>query len=146
LSRHEARHCRGSSAIGLKQKGNLDMPHLSNGTVATDIDAHDDNAALRANRYMILHIETYRRDSDMSCIVWDAPEIVEGDLPFRPVQRQGPADTGRPLSHYPGSPARRPMNAITTTEPNTPSLTVCSRAETSKKYPAAASNFWPHKS
>ena len=30
------------------QKGNIAMTHLSNGTVATDIDAHDDNAALSA--------------------------------------------------------------------------------------------------
>jgi hypothetical protein len=64
------------------QKGNIDMTHLSNGTVATDIDAHDDNAALTAQGYTIRHIETYHRDVDLSCIVWDAPEITEADLPF----------------------------------------------------------------
>ena len=64
------------------QKGNIDMTHLSNGSVATDIDAHDDNAALSAQGYTIRHIETYHRDTDMSCIVWDAPAITEADLPF----------------------------------------------------------------
>ena len=64
------------------QKGNIAMTHLSNGTVATDIDAHDDNAALSAQGYTIRHIETYHRDIDMSCIVWDAPAITEADLPF----------------------------------------------------------------
>ena len=53
-----------------------------NGTVATDIDAHDDNAALSAQGYTIRHIETYHRDTDMTCIVWDAPAITEADLPF----------------------------------------------------------------
>jgi hypothetical protein len=64
------------------QKGNIDMTHLSNGTVATDIDAHDDNTALSAQGHTIRHIETYHRDTDMSCIVWDAPAITEADLPF----------------------------------------------------------------
>ena len=64
------------------QNGNIDMTHLSNGTVATDIDAHDDNAALSAQSYTIRHIETYHRDTDMSCIVWDAAAITEADLPF----------------------------------------------------------------
>lgn len=58
------------------------MTHLSNGTVATDIDAHDDNAALSAQGYTIRHIETYHRDTDMTCIVWDAPELTEDDLPY----------------------------------------------------------------
>ncbi|WP_158258363.1 hypothetical protein [Rhodopila globiformis] len=58
------------------------MTHLSNGTVATDIDANDDNAALSAQGYTIRHIETYHRDIDVSCIVWDAPAITEADLPF----------------------------------------------------------------
>ena len=64
------------------QKGNIAMTHLADGTVATDIDAHDDNAALSAQGYTIRHIETYHRDTDMSCIVWDAPAITEADLPF----------------------------------------------------------------
>ena len=82
LSGHEARPSRCSSAIWLMQKGNIDMTHLSNGTVATDVDAHDDTAALSAQGYTIRHIETYHRDTDMSCIVWDAPAITEADLPF----------------------------------------------------------------
>jgi hypothetical protein len=64
------------------QKGNIDMTHLSNSTVATAIDAHDDNAALSAQGCTIRHIETCHRDTDMSCIVWDAPTITEADLPF----------------------------------------------------------------
>ena len=58
------------------------MTQLSNGTIVTDIDAAHDNTALTAQGYTIRHIETYHRDSDMSCIVWDAPEIAECDLPF----------------------------------------------------------------
>ena len=54
------------------------MTHLSNGTVATDLDAHDDNAALAAQGYTIRHIETWH-DLDHTCIVWDAPEITESD-------------------------------------------------------------------
>ncbi len=57
------------------------MTHLSNGTVATDLDAHDDNAALAAQGYTIRHIETWH-DLDHTCIVWDAPEITESDLPY----------------------------------------------------------------
>ncbi len=57
------------------------MTHLSNGTVATDLDAHDDNAALTAQGYTIRHIETWH-DHDTSCIVWDAPRISEADLPY----------------------------------------------------------------
>jgi hypothetical protein len=64
------------------QKGNIDMTHLPNGTVATDIDAHDDNAALSAQGYTIRHVETYHRHPDMTCIVWDPPAITEADLPF----------------------------------------------------------------
>ena len=57
------------------------MTHLSNGTVATDLDAHDDNAALAAQGYTIRRIETWH-DHDQTCIVWDAPEIIEADLHF----------------------------------------------------------------
>jgi hypothetical protein len=42
LSRHEARHSCCLSAIGRMQKENIAMTRFSNGTVATDIDAHDD--------------------------------------------------------------------------------------------------------
>jgi hypothetical protein len=42
------------------QKENTAMTHFSNGTVATDIDAHDDNANLTALGYTVRHIETYR--------------------------------------------------------------------------------------
>ena len=57
------------------------MTHLSNDTVATDLDAHAHNAALTAHRYTIRHIETYP-DHDTSCIIWDAPEITDADLPY----------------------------------------------------------------
>ncbi len=57
------------------------MTQLSNGTVATDLDAHDDNATLTARGYTIRHVETWP-DHDTTCIVWDAPEITEADLPY----------------------------------------------------------------
>jgi hypothetical protein len=63
------------------QQGNFAMTHLSNGTVATDFDAHSDNAALTAQGYTIRHIETWHAVGQ-TCIVWDAPEIPEIDLPF----------------------------------------------------------------
>jgi hypothetical protein len=65
------------------QKGNIAMTHLSNGTVATDIDADDDNHDLTGRGYTIRHIETWHRDGhDESCIVWDAPELTEADMPY----------------------------------------------------------------
>jgi hypothetical protein len=83
LSRREARHSRCLSAIGLIQKGNIAMTHLSNNTVATDIHAHADNAALTAQGYTIRHIETWHRDGhDDTCIVWDSPGISETDPPY----------------------------------------------------------------
>lgn len=57
------------------------MTHLNNGQIVTDIDATDDNAALTAQGYSIRHIETWHAH-DTTCIVWDAPEIVEADLPY----------------------------------------------------------------
>ena len=57
------------------------MTHLSNNTVATDLDAHAHNAALTAQGYTIRHIETYL-DHDASCIIWDAPALTEEDLPY----------------------------------------------------------------
>ena len=56
------------------------MTHLSNGTVATDLDATDDNAALFAQGYTIRHIEDWHGHG--SSIIWDAPELTETDLPF----------------------------------------------------------------
>jgi hypothetical protein len=58
------------------------MTHFDNGTIATDLDAHDDNAALTAEGYTIRHIETWHRDIDHACIIWDAPDLTEADLPF----------------------------------------------------------------
>jgi len=58
------------------------MTHLSNGTVATDIDAHEDNAHLTAYGYTVRHIETYHRDIDMTCIIWDVPAIMVVDCPW----------------------------------------------------------------
>jgi hypothetical protein len=59
------------------------MTQLDNGTVATDFDAHGDNAALTAQGYTIRHIETWHRDGvSESFVVWDPPEITEADLPF----------------------------------------------------------------
>jgi len=82
LSRHEARHSRCLSAIKLMQKRNLVMTHLSDGTIATDLDAHDENAHLTTQGYTVRHIETYRRDIDMTCIVWNAPAISERDVTY----------------------------------------------------------------
>ena len=64
------------------QKGNATMTHLSNGTIVTDIDAHDDNLALRQRDYTIRHIETWHERDNQSFIHWDAPEITEADLPY----------------------------------------------------------------
>lgn len=58
------------------------MTRLDNGTVATDLDAHNDNATLTAEGYTIRHIETWHRDIDLSCIIWDAPDPTEADLPY----------------------------------------------------------------
>ena len=57
------------------------MTHLDNGTVATDIDAHGDNANLSGQGYTIRHIETWH-DHNTSCIVWDVPKITDADLPW----------------------------------------------------------------
>lgn len=58
------------------------MTHLGNGTIATDLNAHDDNAFLTEQGYTIGHIETWHRSVETTCIVWDAPEITESDLPY----------------------------------------------------------------
>ena len=57
------------------------MTHLSNGTIVTDQDAHDDNTILTERGYTIRRIETWH-DHEQTCIVWDTPEITEEDLPF----------------------------------------------------------------
>ena len=57
------------------------MTQLSNGTAATDLDAHVDNAHLTAQGYTVRHIETWH-ENDTTCILWDAPQITEADLPF----------------------------------------------------------------
>jgi len=56
------------------------MTHLANGTVATDLDNTDQSATLSAQGYTIRHIETWLDGN--SCIVWDAPDIDEAELPF----------------------------------------------------------------
>ena len=63
------------------QNGNFTMTHLANGTVATDIDAIEDNAILTAQGYTIRHLETWH-EADHTGIVWDPPQIGEADLPF----------------------------------------------------------------
>jgi hypothetical protein len=57
------------------------MTQLSNGTVATDIDSHEYNAALAAQGYTIRHVETWL-DHDTTCIIWDAPALTDADMPF----------------------------------------------------------------
>jgi hypothetical protein len=57
------------------------MTKLSNGTIVTDIDAMRDNDALTAQGYTIRAIETWH-DHDTTCILWDAPAIVEADCPY----------------------------------------------------------------
>jgi hypothetical protein len=57
------------------------MTQLSNGTVATDLDAHADNVALTAQGYTIRHIETWH-DQGATCIIWDAPAVTEADFPY----------------------------------------------------------------
>ena len=51
--------------------------------IATDLDAHDDNAALTAQGYTIRHVETWHSAGcNETCIVWDAPAISEREVPF----------------------------------------------------------------
>jgi hypothetical protein len=64
----------------MQHNGDRAMTKLSNGTIVTDVDAHDDNAALNAQGYTIGRIEDWHGSG--SCIVWDAPELTEADLPF----------------------------------------------------------------
>ncbi len=57
------------------------MTQLSSGTIATDLDAHNDNATLTARGYTIRHIETWHRTGD-TCIIWEAPALTEADIRF----------------------------------------------------------------
>ena len=57
------------------------MTRFDNGTIATDLDAHDDNATLTAEDYTIHNIETWHRDIDHACIIWDAPGLTDADIP-----------------------------------------------------------------
>ncbi len=57
------------------------MTHLSNGTVVTELGNATDNRTLSGQGYTIRHIETWH-DHNQTCIVWDAPEITDADLPF----------------------------------------------------------------
>jgi len=58
------------------------MTQLSNGTVVTDLDADNDNAALTAQGHTIRHIETWHERDNQSFTHWDAPELTEADLPY----------------------------------------------------------------
>jgi len=56
---------------------------MSDGTIVTDSDNHQDNNRLTSRGYTIRHIETWHRDGDSeSFVVWDLPEITEADLPY----------------------------------------------------------------
>ncbi len=57
------------------------MTKLNNGQIVTDIDADDHNATLNARGYTVRHIETWHA-METTCIVWDAPEITDADIPF----------------------------------------------------------------
>jgi hypothetical protein len=48
------------------------MTKLDNGTIATDLDSDIANAALLGQGYTVRHIETYHRDIDHTCIIWEA--------------------------------------------------------------------------
>ena len=59
------------------------MTEMSDGTIVTDLDNHDDNNRLTISGYAIRHIETWHRDGvSESFVVWDPPEITEADLPY----------------------------------------------------------------
>ncbi len=58
------------------------MTHLDNGIVVTDIDAGHDHAVLSGQGYTIRHIETWRRDFDIICVIWDPPSQQHLFTPF----------------------------------------------------------------
>jgi hypothetical protein len=64
------------------QKGNFAMTKLRNGTIVTDLDAHDDNLFLSQRGYSIRYVETWHDHDDQTYIHWDAPELTEADLPY----------------------------------------------------------------
>jgi hypothetical protein len=57
------------------------MTQLSNGAIATDLDAYNDSAHLTALGYTVRQIETWHKH-DTTCIIWDAPKISVSGLPF----------------------------------------------------------------
>jgi hypothetical protein len=59
------------------------MTEISDGTIVTDVDNHEDNNRLTSRGYTIRHIETWHRAGvSESFVVWDPPEITEADLPY----------------------------------------------------------------
>jgi len=64
------------------QKGNSAMTELSDGTIVTDLDAHDDNLFLSQRGYSIRHIETWHEYDNRTYINWDAPQLCEADMPY----------------------------------------------------------------
>ena len=60
------------------------MTHLRNGNIATDLDAHHDNAKFTAQGYTVRHVETFHFQPGVNdtCIIWDAPAITEAGLLF----------------------------------------------------------------
>ena len=64
------------------QNGNSAMTKLRDGTIVTDLDAHNDNLFLSQRGYSIRHIETWHDHGNEAYILWDAPELPEADLPY----------------------------------------------------------------
>ena len=58
------------------------MTHLDDGTIVTDLTAHDENNRLTTAGYTIRHVETWHGHDHSAYIVWDAPEITETDCPY----------------------------------------------------------------
>ena len=58
------------------------MTQLDDGTVVTDIDAHDQNAMLATQGYTIRCVENWYGDAGGTFVLWDVPAITEQDLPF----------------------------------------------------------------
>ena len=58
------------------------MTLLLNGTVATDLNAHRDNAQLTAQGFTIRHIETFHFTPSVNDtrIIWDDPELSDADI------------------------------------------------------------------
>ncbi len=56
------------------------MTRLADGTFVTDINS-EINRLLTNAGYTIRHVETWHAVGQ-SCIVWDAPQLSEVDIPF----------------------------------------------------------------